>query len=429
LSPLSPVIAPLLALAATTAVGLAQGNVLVIVADDLGVDRVAAYKEHHDPGRTPNIDRLAGMGLLFRNAWSNPVCSPTRAAIMTGRYSFRTLIGKSIHVHIDHAIGLSLSEVTIPELLPPGYRSAAIGKWHLSTAADGLEHPRRQGFDTFSGGIWNLGQMEGDYYRWHKVIDGERSIAPTYATIDTTNDAILQLESLPEPWFLYVAYHAPHPPIHAPPNRLHHFSLSGAPKDSPVIHTKASVEALDTELGRLLTHVNFDRTTVLFLGDNGTDQSASEAPFLPEHAKGTMYEGGLNVPLIVAGSGVAPGENTALVHAVDFFATVAELAGVPGTTQDSISMVPYLAGDPTPRREYVYSERFKPNGPGPYTVYDQAVRGLRYKLIRRVDGEELYDLMTDPFERNDLLRQPSLTAPQRAAYRRLDVELARILAS
>ncbi len=197
----------------------------------------------------------------------------------------------------------------------------------------------------------------------------------------------------------------------------------------PAVAAGHAVEALDTELGRLLTHVNFDRTTVLFLGDNGTDQSASEAPFLPEHAKGTMYEGGLNVPLIVAGSGVAPGENTALVHAVDFFATVAELAGVPGTTQDSISMVPYLAGDPTPRREYVYSERFKPNGPGPYTVYDQAVRGLRYKLIRRVDGEELYDLMTDPFERNDLLRQPSLTAPQRAAYRRLDVELARILAS
>lgn len=419
----------LFAVTAASGSVLAQGNVLVIVADDLGVDRVAAYGEHHDPGHTPNIDRLAGAGVLFRNAWSNPVCSPTRATILTGRYSFRTLIGKAIRPFRKNAIGLDLSELTVPELLGPGYQSGATGKWHLSAASDGLDHPRLQGFGTFAGSLWNLKATQSDYFRWHKVVNGQRTLSHTYATTDTTNDAIRLVDSLPEPWFLYVAYNAPHDPVHAPPDWLHTFSLSGDPLDSPVIHTKAMIEALDTELGRLLTHVDQDRTTIMFLGDNGTAKVASEAPFLPQHAKATMYEGGLNVPLIVTGAGVVPGECAALVHTVDVFATVAELTGFANTSKDSVSLVPYLRGDPTPRREYVYSERFKPNGPGPYKVYEQAVRGSRFKLIRRKKGEEMYDLATDPFEQIDILQQPLQTPQQEAAYQRLDAELARILAS
>jgi arylsulfatase A-like enzyme len=295
-----------------------------------------------------------------------------------------------------------------------------------------LDHPRDQGFETYAGVIWNFGGTKSDYFRFYKIVNGQRTGSLVYETTSTTNDAIRQIATLPEPWFLYVNYHAPHAPIHAPPDDLHSFTLSGDPDDSPVIHSKAMTEALDTEMGRLLGHVDYETTTIIFLGDNGTGKDASEAPFLPEHAKGTLYEGGINVPLIVAGASAVPGvrvvtgECAALVHLVDIFATVSELSGFANTSEDSVSMVPYFQGDHTPLREFVYSEHFKPNGAGPYNVYNRTVRGLRYKLIRRMDGEELYDLETDPFEKRDLLRQPFLTPEQRAAYQALDAELTRI---
>lgn len=432
-----------LALLCLAAAPFAQDNVLVVVADDLGVDRVGAYAEHPDPGHTPRIDQLAAQGVLFRNAWSSPYCSPTRAGVLTGRHAFRTGIGQPIGYSLAGGQALAPRETLLPEVLAQAatpWRSLALGKWHLATVDQGaLLHPLLSGFDAHVGTMTSVGASpsDGTYDSFEKNVNGQLVHVDGYATTDTTDDALRLLHETEEPWFAWLAYNAPHVPLHKPPEGLHSYDLQGPAKDTPGAHQRAAIEALDTELGRLLDTLDPDvlaHTTIVFLGDNGTDDVATDAPFLPEHAKGTPYEGGINVPLIVAGPRVArPGsECAALVQTLDLFATIAAIAGVdplavapPGTQLDSLSLLPYLQdpGRPSLRR-WVYSETFAPNGPGPWTQHDRAVRDARHKLIRRLGApDELYDLQADPFEQQDLLAGP-LTRPQAAAY----AALAQVLA-
>ena len=410
----------------------APWNFLVVLADDIGVDRIGVYAENPDPGRTPTIDRLAQQkGVWFRHAWSNPSCSPTRATLLTGRYGFRTGIG-IITLPNSGNPGLNPLETLLPEAL--GYQSGAVGKWHLSTNAQGADHPREAGFDTYSGSLYNI-SGQNTYSDWNKTVDGAQFRTEEYATSDNVNDAISMIESFDpsEPWFLYVAFNAPHRPLHVPPAHLHSYDLAGDPDETPADHFRAVTEAMDTELARLLTHVNLATTTVFFIGDNGTESDAVTSPQDPARSKTTPYENGINVPLVVAGRGVtARGEvDVALVGVVDVFATVLELARPRlETPQDSISMVPYLSDTQTASvRETVYSERFRPNGRfvnGPWTERERAVRDLRYKLIRRQGApDEFYDLELDPFELQNLI--PGSRTPEQAqAFQELSQALEAI---
>ncbi|MFT4541946.1 MAG: arylsulfatase A-like enzyme [Planctomycetota bacterium] len=286
-----------------------QGSVLCIVADDVGIDRIAAYGGtalglHPDPGKTPQIDRLASRGVMFRNAWSSPVCSVARAAMLTGRFGFRTGVGDNIDVgHLGTAI--QASEVCLPEILKLGtggaYTSVGIGKWHLGTSLDGNAHPLSVGFDAHFGLKRGFGQ--GNYYRWRKLVNGTSYPTFRYATTDSVDDALRAFEASTGPAFVWLSFNAPHRPFHRPPSRLHSFALSGPPDDTPVDHMKAMVEAMDTEIGRLLSSLpagHADELTVIFIGDNGTSPYATDAPFSPDHAKGTLFEGGIRVPLIIA---------------------------------------------------------------------------------------------------------------------------------
>ncbi len=167
------------ALALTAVLGLtpfaaAQHDIMLIIADDLGVDRVACYAEHPDAGHTPTIDSLAASGVLFRNAWSNPTCSPTRATLLTGRYGFRSGIGRVIDCCIDNE-DLSLEAVTLPDLLSPGYATSAIGKWHLAAVkGHGLDHARALRFQQHSGSITSFAGLVGNsYFAYDKAVDGE----------------------------------------------------------------------------------------------------------------------------------------------------------------------------------------------------------------------------------------------------------------
>jgi arylsulfatase A-like enzyme len=417
----------------------AQENILVLVADDVGVDRIGCYAEHPDPGRTPNIDRLARSGVLFRNAWSSPRCSPSRANVLTGRYGFRTGIGDIVTAR--DTVDLDPAEWILPEVLafsPFGsYENAALGKWHLGNAASGPTHALQTGFRRHLGAERNI----GDYQVWPKNFNGSVQNVNAYATTDLIDDTLRSIEALPEPWFLWVAFNASHTPFHAPPDHLHSQGLHGPPDESPVTHMKAATEAMDTEIGRLLAGVDPDvlaNTTIFFLGENGTHPAATDGPFDPDHAKGTLFEGGVNVPLIVAGPRVAePGsECGALVALTDIFLTVAEIGGVdapsllpPGTVLDSTSLLPYLAEPDSPSlRDWVYAERFYPNGPGQPMYHLRAVRGPRYKLIRQRtvtdEVEFLFDLEQDPWEQNDLLQQPV-----DAATRQVYLDLCAVIAN
>ena len=446
-------------------------NVAVIVIDDVGVDMIGAYGEAPVSAPcTPEIDALAAEGLLFRNAYTNPWCSPSRAQILTGRHGFRTGVGQVVGQG-GHQSGLPVAEDTLPELLV-GYDSAAIGKWHLAHPEErngdgqGVGHALRSGFDVFRGTTHNLGVgpvpaptgcvqecVDGpwDYFRWVKTEDCNQFCETTYATIDVEQDALEAAASFREPWLLYVSYHAAHLPTHVPPAEL----CPGAAgctcttidgDETDIELAKAMVEALDTSVGSLVAGLRaLDPEVYVFLiGDNGTYGGVSEGTpggcFDPNRAKGTVYEAGVNVPFVAVGPGVPSAEIDALVSSVDLFATVLELGAAPSSQGpqgpiDAVSLVPYLLGATGPLRSTVYAESFEPNGlPFAPTRHERMVRNERYKLVVCTDDtgtvvEEFFDLALDPCEAIDLCAGTacaSLPAGAQEAYDALQAELARL---
>jgi arylsulfatase A-like enzyme len=298
------------------------------------------------------------------------------------------------------------------------------------------------------------------FTNWVKTSDpagtGElvQNCTSTYITTDTANEAIARAQIMQPPWFLYVSFNSAHTPIHDPPLCLTRGTCAtqycpSVPTDPEQHRYNAMVEALDEEIGRMLAGIfAADPQAYIFLiGDNGTSgrgaQGAAGSCFDPLRSKFTLYEGGINVPLIVKGPGVVLGENTQLVNSTDLFATIARLARVNVSAEDSVSLAPYLFGSEANRRTFVYAERFQPNQATPDhpsthpfnpTAHGRTIRDSRCKLIRFTDDtgaedEELYDLEIDPCEMNDLCPGPgpcdpaTLTAEQRIHYEALKAEL------
>ena len=389
-------------------------NVLIIVADDLGVDVLECYGEGSSFPPTPTIDMLVDTGVLFRNAWSNPMCSTTRATIQTGRHSFRTGVGSIVLPGGTNS--LQFSETIIPEVLDLnpllGYSHAAIGKWHLTGRLEGgVDGPNLSGYAHFSGTLRNL--TRHSYFDWPKTENGEMAKVQEYATTDNVNEAIEWINDRGQsPWFMWLAFNAPHSPWHVPPDELHSYDLSG--KRTSLELFQATVEAMDSELARLFASIPqdvFENTNVIFLGDNGTSSGAVQPPFNPRRAKGTLYEGGINVPLIISGPQVAsPGsESGILVHTTDLFATALEMMGVdveasvpPRTVIDSRSVLPVLQERAFDPRLFVYAELF---GNRSCYHHGQTIRNTQgFKLIRfTTHPAEFYNLTLDPFEIANLL--------------------------
>jgi len=416
-------------------------NVLIVVADDLGTDKVAAYGEHPAPPRTPSLDQLATEGVLFENAYGYPVGSASRAALLTGRYGRR--YGLGVGLHADDTYELPLDEVLLPEMLTlagEAWTSAALGKWDLSTPASStaLRHPLEQGFGHHAGALGNLSERGGSYERFEKSVDGELETVRTYATVDTTDDAIEQLNRLSSPWLLYVAYHAPHEPAHLPPKKLLGTEVSADAPEADLLD--AAVEALDHELGRLLGAMSpkqREQTLVVFVGDNGTTRPAVRPPLDSTHGKSSLFEGGTNVPLIIRGPGVPAGQRTkALAHLVDVFPTVAEVSEVDlGRLQrggaplvlDGVSLWPaLLAPSGVGGRRFVYTEKFRPVGPGPYDIEWRAVRDDRYKVMDVGGSKPQVFELEGRFDDGVALRPAQLTPPEQERFEDLMAELQRL---
>lgn len=447
LLPLLPACAP----SRSTARPGLRSNILLIIADDLGNDKIGIYQEGDDltRPRTPNIDALARRGLRFTNAYAYAACSPTRASILTGQYGFRTGIGAVILRQDSYILPIHPKTVPIPIMLKrgaAGYDTSQIGKWHLATrAVGGLANPLQHGFEYTAGPRGNV----PSYFAWPKQVNGELERATGYVTSDTTDDAAARANAMSEPWFLWVAYNAGHEPFHVPPANLHHQQEA---EGNDVLMYTAMIEALDAELGRLFESIDpdvFARTTVIFLGDNGTPNGALRPPYDERRTKGSINEGGTNVPLIVAGR-LAPKENhgrvcDALVNTTDLYATVADIAGVnlsdvlpPGHMLDSKSILPLLErpNDQRSIRQVAYTERFKPNGRPPYELWQRAVRDKRWKLVRESRrgrtvrrGEQFFDLdAAEPGEdgKNLCPCPRGLEGEALQAYRRLEKALEEI---
>ena len=296
-------------------------NILLLLVDDWGID----WSPLDNPGAAqlpemPNLQRRADSAVRFTNAYAQPTCSPTRATILTGRYPSRHGVGTPAGAN------LPAGEIALPEAFAAagsGYVLGSVGKWHLGGGND--RPATRGGWPSFSGVV--TGNVD-DYWDWDKTVDGVLTpVTDTYLTTDQVDDALAFISAAGEsPWFCWVGFNAPHTPFHDPPVEL--LPPGTAPPANNRNRHKQALEALDSEIGRLLDQIDLAKTNIILVGDNSSPGQTSQAPFATGRAKGTLYEGGIRVPMVPAGPDIAArGTNDSLVQVADLYATVPSLAG------------------------------------------------------------------------------------------------------
>jgi arylsulfatase B len=423
----------------------AQRNTILIIADDLGTDYFGFYENYADTVNVPNIRSLLAKGVRFKNAMSNPVCSSTRTTILTGRYGFRTGVGNIVG-GTGGSGEIDTAEISIPKLLKKhnaNIAKANIGKWHLknTTPAYNLMSPQALGYDWFEGPF--IGAITS-FTNWQKYTNGVLSTNTNYATTENVNNAVAWIKSnnASKPFFVWLAFNAPHSPYHLPPANLHSYNLSGTTADingNPKQYFKASLQALDTEIGRLMDSLKainkFDSTDFILIGDNGNTIRTAQITNT-DKAKGTVYEYGVHVPMIIAGPSVVNKGRTsdALVNTTDLFTTIIENFGYTNwRTQipvskpvDGKSLMPILKNITDSVRPWSFCEIFK-------TTTDSAdgkgIRNKDYKLIKfNYGAQEFYNLKLDPLENNNLINT-NLSSVALSNYHYLCNELTTLVGS
>lgn len=390
-------------------------NILLILVDDMGYGDLSVQGALDM--QTPNIDNLSKQGLTFTNFYANcTVCSPSRASLLSGKYPGRVGVPGVIRQNLKNNWGyLSENSVLIPEVLKmKGYHSAIIGKWHL-----GLESPNtpnEKGFDYFKG---FLGDMMDDYWthrrggiNWmrqnNEVIDPKG-----HATDIFTDWAIEYVDEQKEenrPFFLYLAYNAPHFPIQPPQEWLDKVNKRESEISEKRAKNVAFIEHLDYNVGRVmkaLKETGLDENTlVVFTSDNGGALRYAQSNGKLRGGKQDMYEGGIRVPAffywknrIKAGTVT---NNLAML--MDLFPTFCELADVKLENEvDGISILPTLMGEPqTTDDRFVFWERREGGNYGGQAYY--AARYKEFKILQNTPFEPIqyFDLKDDEYETNPL---------------------------
>ena len=416
-------------------------NVLYIVVDDLGWKDVGF---HGSDIKTPTIDKLAADGVRLEQYYVQPMCTPTRACLMTGRYPFRYGLQTAV-IPSSHTYGLATDEWLLPQALhEAGYETAIIGKWHLGHA-DPKYWPRQRGFDYQYGPL--IGEIDyftheqhgvTDWYRNNKVVKEEG-----YSTTLFGNEAVKLIENhdASKPLYLYLAFNAPHTPYQATPEYLDQY------KNITDVSRKAyagSITAVDDQIARVLAALEKkkmrDNTLVVFHSDNGgttnkmfageLDMSkitlpCNNGPY--RDGKGSLYEGGTRVAAVANWPGHIKAGTTVdgIIHVVDMYPTIIDLAG--GSTSkckplDGVDVLTTLTeGKPSPRTEVIYNvEPFR-----------AGVRQGNWKLIWRTSlpaALELYDIVKDPYEKTNVAEQnPAIVAQLQKRANELALTMAKPL--
>jgi len=400
-------------------------NFVFILIDDLGWTDLTCYGSQFY--ETPNIDKLASAGMKFTDAYAAcPVCSPTRASILTGKYPARLNLTDWIPGHSRYNAKLvtpnfnqqlPLTEITIAEALKSaGYVSASIGKWHLG---EELFYPQKQGFDLNIGGT-HKGQPPS-YFSPYKIPTIQDGPENEYLTDRLADEAIRFIETNQDkPFFLYWSHFAVHTPLQAKSKMIAKYQSKTEPGQAQNNATYAAmIQSVDEAVGRVLAKLEqlkiAENTIVIFMSDNGgLARVTSNAPL--RAGKGSAYEGGVREPMIICWPGVVQAGSicNVPVTSVDSYPTILEIAGIepPSAMEiDGVSLVPLLKQRETLDREAIYWHypHYHPGGATPFS----AVRKGDYKLIEFFeDGRlELYHLKHDISEANDLATQvPEKTA-------------------
>jgi len=394
-------------------------NIVYIVSDDQGWKDVGY---HGSDIKTPNIDRLAATGVRLEQFYAQPMCTPTRAALMTGRYPFRYGLQTAV-IPASYSYGLPTDEWLLPQALKEaGYKTAIIGKWHLGHG-DRKYWPRQRGFDYQYGPL--VGEIDYFTHQEHGVTDWYRDNKELkeegYSTTLLGNDAVrlISEQDPATPLYLYLTFNAPHTPYQAPQEYLDQY------KDITDTNRRAyagSITAMDDQIGRVLEALDKkgmrNNTLIVFQSDNGGTRNAMFSGTMTNMAgvvipcdngpyregKGTLYEGGTRVIAIANWPGHIKAGTTVneIIHVVDMYPTLAGLAGAqlgknkPLDGMDVWSTV--SEGKPSPRTEVVYNiESFR-----------AGIRQGDWKLIWRIplpSTVELYNIPQDPSEKNNLAAQ------------------------
>jgi len=385
---------PLLLLLACSAPSAQQPkSCLVIILDDVGAGDVT-------PTTTPKLCAIADGGMRFTRAYSWPVCCPSRYAALFGRYPRRNGVGdldfnafQASHRRLPNDL------LSLAELVKPTHATAIIGKWHLGRAdlTGGMNQvasgPFAQGFDIWHAGnptVIDTGPGASGYYSWNRVTQGTVSLSINYATDVQVDDFTDWWTATAGPKFCWLSFAAAHAPFDVPPGH----GQKTLVRDQYL----GVLDYLDGAIDQALASVDMDETYVFIFGDNGTPEEAKQAGGPTGHWKGTTFEGGVRVPLIVLGPGVGVGESARLVSLMDVPATACEILG---TTihgmDDSQSFADDLgswAGSEA--RTWVFAERY-------LSGHDEmAAIEASWKLIIENGVESIYYLPNDPLEMNPL---------------------------
>jgi arylsulfatase A-like enzyme len=387
-------------------------NILCIMVDDLGYGDLS-YQGAEDL-QTPNIDGLFEEGMEFTNFYANcTVCSPTRASLISGRYPDMAGVPGVIRTHETNSWGhLREDMVTLPQILnKAGYHTAIIGKWHL-----GLEEPNipnERGFDYFKG---FLGDMMDDYWTHLRfgnnyMRENKKEIDPEGHATDLFTewsvDYLKKAKQKDSPFFLYLAYNAPHFPIQPPQEWLEKVKQREPDLSEKRAKNVAFVEHLDYGIGRVLTALEKteldENTLVIFTSDNGGSlpHGASNGPL--RGGKQDMYEGGIKVPTVFTWENTIESgsrcENRGLT--MDIFPTLCEVAGVEINHEiDGVSLYPSLMGkEQNTNDRVVYFVRREGHRYGGLAYY-AAIKG-KYKLLQNTPYEsmQLFNIASDPYEK------------------------------
>ena len=399
-------------------------NILLILSDDQGYADLGCYGG--TDLKTPRIDRLACEGVRFTNYYAAAAeCTPTRTALLTGRYLHRVgglecaigtdNVGRyddAVRLAERHDLGLPQGETTIAEMLKGlGYTTAVYGKWHLGYDEKFL--PKHHGFDHF------LGALGGncDYFHHaevtgrHVLFENDKPVTRDAYMTDLITDesvAFLKRQRTEMPFFLYVAYTAPHSPYQGPNDRRPRLLSKEEWDEGDRAGYVALVEHMDKGVGKILEALDSsglaDGTLVIFASDNGGTPKASNAPFSGH--KSSLYEGGIHVPCIARWPGFLPkgAVSAQACITMDLTASMAEAAGVPMAKYLPLDGIDILGHVPSGSTD-VSRDLFWRNRRGERTW--RAVRSGDLKYLSLTDGEAfsewMFDLAADPAEKNDLL--------------------------